>query len=178
MATDEHDQVGDEAAVRRFAEQFGLILSEIGMPRMPARVFAFVLADDAESYTASELAEGVQVSPAAISGAVRMLVQAGLLGREREPGSRVDHYRVYDSDVWSAIMDQRMPLMDRTISTLERLVADLDESRPGGMRARETLEFYRFMRSEQAELMERWRKYRAEHSFGVTSADLDSESDD
>jgi DNA-binding transcriptional regulator GbsR (MarR family) len=167
MTSDAHDHDPDRAAVLRFAEQFGLILNEIGMSRMPARVFAYVLADDAEGYTASELADGLQVSPAAISGAVRTLVQAGLLGRERTPGSRVDHYRVYDSDVWSAIMSQRMPLVDRTISTLEVLVADLDQSRPGGKRALETLEFYRFMRVEQDSLMERWRKHRAEHHLNA-----------
>lgn len=155
----------------RFVEQFGLILNDAGLPRMPARVFAYVLADDAEKYTASELAEGLQVSPAAISGAVRMLVRGGLLGKERAPGSRVDHYRVYDSDVWSAIFDQRMPIIDRTITTLERLLVDLNPDRPGAKRARETLEFYRFIRSEQAALMERWRKHRQEHNLGVSGSE-------
>ena len=61
----------------RFVEHFALLLDEAGVPRMPARVFAAILADDAGRLTAGELAERLQVSPAAISGAVRYLTQAG-----------------------------------------------------------------------------------------------------
>ena len=70
-------------------ERFGQALEGSGMPRMPARVFAYVLAEDSDRYTAAQLAEGLQVSPAAISGAVRYLVDTGLLIRERAPGVEV-----------------------------------------------------------------------------------------
>jgi hypothetical protein len=53
---------------------------------MPARVVAYVLAEVSDRSTAGDIAAGLRVSPAAISGAVRYLVQAGLLGKEREPG--------------------------------------------------------------------------------------------
>lgn len=147
-------------AVLRFVEQFALILSEAGMPRMAARVFAYVLADDAERYTASELAAGLRVSLAAISGAVRQLVQLGLLGKEREPGSRSDHYRVYDDDVWYAITTQRTAILDHQIDFLTEGLKLLDVARPGGRRVRETLEFYRFMQVEILRSLERWREHR------------------
>lgn len=166
-----HDDAHDREAVLRFVEQFGLILNDAGLPRMPARVFAYVLADDAEIYTASDLAEGLQVSPAAISGAVRMLVQSGMLGKERPRGSRVDHYRVYDNDVWSAIFEQRFPIMVRTEEVLQRLLKDLDPERPGAKRARETLEYYRFMRRELGGMLERWKKFRRDHNLGVHPTD-------
>ncbi|WP_324188392.1 GbsR/MarR family transcriptional regulator [Nocardia higoensis] len=151
-----------EQAVLRFVEQFALLLVDSGMPRMAARVFAYVLADDAERYTAQELATGLRVSPAAISGAVRYLVQTGLLGREREPGARADTYRVYDDDVWYAITAQRQEALDRSLRFLAEGAELLDEARPGGRRVRETLEYYRFMRAELPELMSRWRKHRRE----------------
>ncbi|MGW0179153.1 GbsR/MarR family transcriptional regulator [Nocardia sp. NPDC003345] len=157
---DERDQ--QEQAVLRFVEQFALLLSDSGTPRMAARVFAYVLADDAERYTAQELSTGLQVSPAAISGAVRYLVQAGLLGREREPGARADTYRVYDEDVWYAITAQRQDALDRALRFLGEGVELLDAARPGGRRVRETLEYYRFMRAELPELMSRWQKHRRE----------------
>ena len=53
------------------SSDFAFLLTESGVPRMPARVFASVLAEDAGALTAAELAERLQVSPAAISGAVR-----------------------------------------------------------------------------------------------------------
>ncbi|MBF6326671.1 MarR family transcriptional regulator [Nocardia cyriacigeorgica] len=149
-----------EEAVLRFAEQFALMLTESGMPRMSARVFAFVLADDADRYTAQELAQGLRVSSAAISGAVRHLVRIGLLGREREPGARHDTYRVYDDDVWYAITMQRKDALDRSIKFLTDGVELLDHARPGGQRVRETLEYYRFMRAELPETMRRWQEHR------------------
>jgi predicted transcriptional regulator len=159
VPADHPDQAGREALLR-FVERFAMALTELGMPRMPARVFAYVLADDAERYTASELATGLRVSPAAISNAVRALVQAGLLGREREPGSRVDTYRVYDTDVWGTITAQRERLME----PFERLAAEgvdlLGRDSPGGRRMAETAEFYAFMRRKLPETMAQWREHR------------------
>jgi DNA-binding transcriptional regulator GbsR (MarR family) len=152
----------DEEAVLRFVEQFALVLVEAGIPRMPARVFAYVLAVDADRHTAAELAAGLRVSPAAISGAVRYLVQVGLLGKEREPGARSDHYRVYDQDIWSTIMRQQDPVLKRTEDVLARGLELLDETRPGGRRVRETLEFYRFIRSDLKALLDRWSEHRRE----------------
>lgn len=149
-----------EEAVLRFVEQFALLLNEAGLGRMPSRVFAYVLADDAESYTARQLADGLRVSPAAISGAVRVLVQAGLLARERAPGGRIDQYRVYDDDVWASIMRQRQPFMKRCVGILEDGVELVGADRAGGHRLRETLEFYRFWDSELESFLERWRAHR------------------
>ena len=47
------------------------------MPRMAARIFAYLLAEDADEYTVAELATGPRVSAAAISGSTRYLVDAG-----------------------------------------------------------------------------------------------------
>jgi hypothetical protein len=69
----EHHADRDHDLLLRFVERFALELTNLGMARMPARVFAYVLADDAERYTAAELADALRVSPAAISGAVRTL---------------------------------------------------------------------------------------------------------
>jgi predicted transcriptional regulator len=154
------DKPNREEAVLRFVERFAMILVESGMQRMPARVFAYVLADDADRYTARELADGLRVSPAAISGSVRSLVQMGLLAKEREPGSRSDHYRVFDDDVWYRISQQRLPLLLRYEELLADGVEILGEDRPGGRRIRETLEFMRFTRVEMAEVAERWREHK------------------
>jgi DNA-binding transcriptional regulator GbsR (MarR family) len=144
----------------RFVERFALILAENGMPRMAARVFAFVLADDADRYTATELAEGLRVSPAAISGAVRSLVQLGLLGKEREPGSRSDTYRVYDDDVWGAIARQRMPILDRWIDGLSDGLDQLEPDSRGWRRLRETQLYFEWVRDEFEDVMARWAERR------------------
>src|SRR5829696_8023053 len=74
--------VRDEEAVARFVERFALTFSEAGVPRMPARVFSALLVSDEGRRTASELAETLKVSPAAVSNAVRYLTQVGLVARD------------------------------------------------------------------------------------------------
>jgi DNA-binding transcriptional regulator GbsR (MarR family) len=160
-ASDDNGDVDTETLLR-VVEQLGLLLSEIGMPRMPARVFAYVLAEDADRYTARELADGLRVSLAAISGAVRYLVQAGLLDKGRDPESRSDHYRIYDDDVWSAIMAQRIPLVERWAGVLAVAVEQLPEGSRGRRRLRETEAYYRFVARASLEMMKQWREQKDE----------------
>lgn len=150
----------DTKALLEFVEHFALILSETGMPRMPARVFAYALAEDADRYTARQLAEGLGVSLGAISGAVRYLVHGGMLGKERPPGSRSDTYRLYDDDVWLAITSQRTPLLKRWREGLEMGVSAMGPNGIGGRRLRETIAFLDFMEGELPALMERWHRER------------------
>lgn len=152
----------DREELLRFVERFAILLEENGIPRMAGRVFAYVLADDADRYTAGELAEGLQVSPAAISGAVRWLVQTGMLGKEREPGARADTYRIYDDDVWGTITRQRVSILDRWIGALDDGLQHLDRETRGGRRLRETRAYFEWLRDETEGLMERWAKRRQE----------------
>lgn len=153
-------QQGHEDRLLRFVERFALVFTESGVPRMPARVFAYVLADDADRYTAAELAAGLRVSPAAISGAVRYLVQAGLLGKEREPGTRSDVYRIYDDDIWTRIYSGRTGLLDHYVEAAADGVRTLGVDRPGGRRLEETREFFAFLRADLPQTMERWQAHR------------------
>lgn len=161
MVTQAEDEAAhDHEELLRFVERFAMVLAESGIPRMPARVFAYVLAEDAERYTAAELASGLRVSLAAISGAVRYLLQIGLLAKAREPGSRSDHYRIFDDDVWGTIAGQRLPLLQVYEDAAAEGVKLLKPGSAGARRMRETREFYAFLRAEQPKLIDRWREYR------------------
>lgn len=156
------DQDAYDDKLLHFVERFALMLVETGMPRMPARIFAYVLADDADRYTAGELARGLRVSPAAISVGVRDLVRMGMLAREREPGSRADTYRIFDDDVWSAIMRQRAPAITHWQAGLAEGIEVLGLARRGGRRLKETLTFFTFILDDLPHQLERWQKYRAD----------------
>jgi DNA-binding transcriptional regulator GbsR (MarR family) len=145
-------------------ERLGRVLEESGVPRMPARVFAYILAEDRDRYTAADLAEGLQVSPAAISGAVRYLTQTHLVVKERRPSGRGDLYRVVDGDVWGTIMTARLPLMDHYVASLEKAVDLLEPGSPGRTRVEETRDYFAFAREGMADLAERWAKCRTERS--------------
>lgn len=147
----------------RAVERFSHTWAAAGMPVMAARVFAYVLAEDSDRYTAAELAEGLRVSPAAISGALRYLLDTGLLFREREPGVRSVIYRVYDDDVWYAIMTTRIPLMGQFERGISEAIGLVGTDGPGRRRLLETREFFRFAQREMTQMMERWSQYRTEH---------------
>jgi len=150
----------DRADLLQAVEQVGAILTESGMPRMAARVFAYALAEDSDRYTAADFAEGLQISPAAVSGAVRYLTSTRLLFKDRVPGSRAEIYRVYDEDAWSAITSARLPLLwmwEQAVNDAAHLVGA--ETR-GGRRLLETAAFFRFTREETAGMLERWKQHR------------------
>ncbi|WP_406400642.1 MarR family transcriptional regulator [Streptomyces sp. NBC_00879] len=149
----------DEAALSRFVESFAAQLVEAGMTRMPARVFAALLAHDDGVMTSAELGEQLRVSPAAVSGAIRYLSQVNMVTREREPGSRRDRYRV-SSDQWYEALTNRDQILRRWEVTLRDGIAGLGEDTPAGRRLRETAEFFAFVQKELATMMERWREHR------------------
>ena len=150
------DVEDDRMALLRFVERFGLVLREAGMAPMPARVLAYALADDADHYTAGDLARGLGVSPAAISGAVRQLVQVGLLVREREPGTRSDLYVLDDRDLWSRFMTAELASLRRFEEAVAGGVELLGTERPGGRRLAETRDFMAFLHQELVDALARW----------------------
>ena len=143
----------------RAVERLGQTLEAVGIPRMPARVFAFVLADDQETYTAAELARGLDVSPAAISGAVRYLTDTHLVTRERNPAGRGDLFRVRDGDIWGTIQAARAPLLDRIVEQVQEAVDLLPEGSPGRARVEETRDYFTFARDDVQQLAQRWRDW-------------------
>jgi DNA-binding transcriptional ArsR family regulator len=162
------DEDGPGADILRVVEHFALLLTESGVPRMPARVFAYMLAADAPRHTAAELAAGLQVSPAAVSGAVRYLRQVGLVIRGREPGARIDHYRLHSDDLWYEMYATRMALLDSWTNALGEAAELLGPGRPGTARLRESQEFFAFIKADVPALLERWRKHRDQFRAGGT----------
>jgi DNA-binding transcriptional regulator GbsR (MarR family) len=156
---------GNDDAVRRFVERFALLLTQAGMARTPSRVFACVLVEDSGQLTAAELAERLHVSPAAISGAVRYLTQAGLLVRGREPGERRDHYAVHD-DVWTEMYTSRMAMMRHWEQAMVEGIEALGTDRPAGRRLAETREFFAFIQSEIPHFVQRWQEHKAARGLG------------
>ncbi|QNE17467.1 MarR family transcriptional regulator [Kribbella qitaiheensis] len=93
-------------AVSQFVERFASVMANSGVPSMSARVMGRMLVSPTGTMTASELAETLQISQPAVSGAVRQLIQVAFISRERLPGSRKDHYRIRD-DVFASILERR-----------------------------------------------------------------------
>ncbi|POX42066.1 MarR family transcriptional regulator [Streptomyces sp. Ru73] len=151
----------DDEAVAQFVERFAAQLTDAGMQRMPARVFSCLLASESGVLTSAEISERLRISPAAVSGAIRYLSQVGMVGREREPGTRRDRYRVHNEQ-WHEALTRKDNSMTRLEAALREGVESLGEGTPAGRRVGETLAFFEFMQKEMSVMMERWVKYRDE----------------
>ncbi|WP_210585103.1 GbsR/MarR family transcriptional regulator [Streptomyces sp. GESEQ-35] len=153
-------EVGRDAeAVSKFVESFAAQLVEAGMQRMAARVFAALLSSDAGVMSSAELSEQLQISPAAVSGAVRYLAQTHMVSREREPGSRRERYRVH-GDQWYEALTNREAVIKRWEGALREGVTSLGVDTPAGRRMAETLAFFEFIEGEVSAMMGRWREHR------------------
>jgi DNA-binding transcriptional regulator GbsR (MarR family) len=149
-----------EPAVRRFVESFAAALVEAGVPQMPALVFVTLLATDTGGLTAEELTTQLQVSRAAISGAVKYLDQVGLTSRERQPGSRRYRYVLRDP-TWYTVVARRERILDRWIAATREGVDALGADTAAGRRLAESLAFFEFLRQEMPALLARWREQQA-----------------
>jgi DNA-binding transcriptional regulator GbsR (MarR family) len=156
------DDRGEDDAVSRFVERFALILSDAGLARMPARVFGALLVAQDGKRTAGELADVLRVSPAAISGAVRYLVQISLAVRRRDPGERRDHYEVTD-DLWYEAYANRDKQFETWAAVLTEGIDAVGRDTRAGERLDTSRQFFEFLRAEVPELMVRWRAYQAEN---------------
>lgn len=151
--------------VSRFIERFALDLTGSGMPRMPARVFAGLMVTESGELTAAELVEQLQVSAASVSNAVRYLEQIDLVVRDREPGSRRDHFRV-DHEVWHQMFSRRDALLSAWADRMTEGIVLVGADSVAGRRLAETRAFFEFLHGELAGIIKRWDERRAELGFG------------
>ncbi|MFE5483699.1 GbsR/MarR family transcriptional regulator [Streptomyces sp. NPDC056527] len=170
MTTTGAGGAGNDEGVSRFVERFAAELTEAGMQRMASRVFAALLASESASMTSAELAEQLQISPAAVSGAVRYLNQVGMVSRERDPGSRRERY-VLHNEVWYETITRRDQILVRWEKVLRDGSEILGPGTAAGRRTAETAEFFEFLQEEMLGLIDRWRERKASKA-----ADAESEA--
>src|SRR5271154_4134317 len=124
---------GPEDPLFGYVERFSSVLVAAGFPAMPARVFVALLVTDSGRLTAAELGGMLRVSPAAVSGGVRYLIQLGLVHKERVPGSRRDYYRMPD-DVWHDMLRLRDQVMTRWTALVREGIDLVGPDTPAGAR--------------------------------------------
>ncbi|GAA5088731.1 GbsR/MarR family transcriptional regulator [Nocardia iowensis] len=150
-----------DVAVHEFLTQFTAICVKTGIPRTAAAVLTCLYTTDNGSNTAAELTQRLQVSPATISSAVRLLEEQGLIHRERDARSRRDRYFV-DENIWvRATLVSAQQIFD--LAELTRRGVDLfGSTTPVGARAQHTSEFLGLVGRDMLESAERWRKVLAQ----------------
>jgi DNA-binding transcriptional regulator GbsR (MarR family) len=149
----------DEEQVRAFVEQLALTFADYGFPRMASRVLVTLMAAEEEALTAAELAERLEVSPAAISGAVRYLIRVGMLQRVPARGSRRDRYRL-PAEPWYEAASLRDGYMGQVIAVTGDGLDALGPDSAAARRVARMRDFFAFIQGELGDLMAKWR---AEH---------------
>ena len=145
-----------------YIERFASVMVAAGMPPMPSRVFVALMVTDAGRLTAAELAEMLRISPAAVSGAVRYLIQLGLVHKERVPGSRRDYYRMPDN-VWHDMLRLRDQVMTRWTALIREGIDLVGPGTPAGARLASHAAFFDFVAKELSGIQASWDEYRATH---------------
>ena len=157
---------GAEDPLFDYIERFAAVLVVAGFPAMPARVFVALQVTDSGRLTAAELAGMLRISPAAVSGAVRYLIQVGLVHKERVPGSRRDYYRT-PGNMWDDLLRMRDQVMSRWTALVREGIDLVGPDTPAGGRLAEQAAFLEFVTKELSEVLARWEQYRADGPAGL-----------
>jgi predicted transcriptional regulator len=142
-------------AVLAYVERFASVLVAAGIPAMSARILAALHVTDSGRLSAAELAAMLQISPAAVSGAVRYLSGIGLVHKERVPGSRRDYYRM-PPNVWQEVVRIQSQVIVRWAKMLAEGVDVLGLGTPAGERMAEYAAFFDFVTAEYSGLLDSW----------------------
>ncbi len=145
---------------RELVEEFGLLHEQMGGTRMTGRVSGWLLLCDPPVQSLTEIADGLGVSKAAVSGAARLLLQSRIVERVGEPGHRGDFYRALPADAEDILPLDHVRTMHRLIERGLRTVAGRDQSQSNYALMHDLLEFTAFIEAQLPELLARWRERR------------------
>lgn len=137
------------------AEQLALTLTSLGLQRMTARVLATLLFTKQPTMTMGELADQLQASAGAISGAMKMLTAVGLAERVAVPASRRDHYRLRD-DAWAVLFTNQNVAIAAMQDAAATGIAAIGNDHPAHHRLTRMRDFYTFLLAEIPALLDRW----------------------
>jgi DNA-binding MarR family transcriptional regulator len=147
--------VADDSSQQGAAEQLAMVLSNHGLQRMTARVLATLLFAEQQAITAGELADRLQASTGAISGAIKMLTSVGLVERVPAPASRRDHYRLRD-DAWAVLYTNQNEVLAAMRKAAETGIAATGPKSLARDRLMQMRDFYDFLLGEIPPLLDRW----------------------
>lgn len=137
------------------AEQLAVVLTDHGLQRMTSRVLATLLFTEQTSLTMGELAEILNASAGAISGALKMLTSVGLAERVAVPASRREHYRLRDN-AWAILFTSQNETIAAMQAAADAGLAATDRHGVAFERLAQMRDFYTFLLSELPALLDRW----------------------
>jgi len=154
---------------RRLVEEFGLLYEQMGGTRMAGRVSGYLLTSDPPIQSLTQIAGALGVSKAAVSGAVRVLLQFGVVELVGEPGQRGDFYRALPGQMDSMLRLDHVrtlhALLDRALAS----VADEDQTHSNYALMHDLRNFSVFLETEIPGVIARWQRHKADSAATRTT---------
>lgn len=155
-----------------FIDSTGTWLSKsYGMPTMAGRALGWLLVCDPAEQTAADLAEALEASKGAISGATGWLVRTKLAERIHIRGERADRFRVR-GEAWAEQIHDLAPMKEVRALLAAGLEALAEEPASRRARLEEIDLLYAWFESRMPSLWEEWLAYKRatregeEHDLG------------
>ncbi|MET7338007.1 MarR family transcriptional regulator [Nonomuraea sp. NPDC005650] len=142
-------------SVDEFVEDAGLFYERLGLSRTAGRVMGWLLAAEADSVDAPELAEALAVAKSSMSVALRQLEQAGLVERFRRRGERRDRYRLAE-DVFARAFRAKLAEFERFRALAEQGLRAVGDDPARRRRLELMRDMYAFMMDRFPRLLDEW----------------------
>ena len=142
----------------RFVEEFGVLGESMGMPRMVARLWAWLMICDPPAQSSAEIARAIGVSRASVSTATRLLLSTGVIRRSAVRAAR-GHYFEVDPEAFVRLpAEERFGALRRQFQRGLDVLDDPEGQR--GARLRAGRDFYAYVEAAVPELIAAYRARR------------------
>lgn len=141
---------------RHYADEVGMVMSQMGMPPAYGRLLGWLLICDPPSQTSTQLAQALDLSKGSVSTGMRILEQARLVHRVPTPGRGHAYEMAPDALVRSIDPADKFRLMRDLMDKGLALLDDPDS--PRALRLRITRDFYDFIANKMPSLMEEFKR--------------------
>ena len=151
-----------------------MLYEEMGGTRMAGRVSGWLLLCDPPVQSLTQIADTLGVSKAAVSTAARSLLQAGVVERVSEPGTRGDFYRALPGPMETVLGVNHALTLKSLVDRGLDLVADKDQTHSNYVLLHEISEYLAFLEGEIPGLLARWNEHRtaAPAATGAPTTDI------
>jgi DNA-binding transcriptional regulator GbsR (MarR family) len=152
----------------RFLDEFGLLLNDMGTPKMMARIFAWLMICDPPHQSSQQLMDRLSTTSATVSTNTRLLIGAGLVKKVHVEGSRATFFRLED-DSFEHSWRVHLAQMAKIRELVDRAVEELAPHTPTD-RLTELTGFYDFAQARLEQLFVDWEAHASSGSAGSSGS--------
>ena len=147
--------MSDTDDLAEISEKMALVLTDLSMQRMTARVMSAFFFAEEPALTSRDLCDRLGASAGAVSMAIKTLTTLELVERVPVPGSRRDHYRLRD-DPWAMMAGAEPAAFGALIKLADEGLERADAGSEVARRLADMRDFYGFLQQEIPRVIERW----------------------